>query len=374
MQAIEHTLEVPASLHRYRAVVGSGLLEEAGRQLGRSGLGGRVLVIADETAWTLHGARLLRGLGPRADERDVLLLPCGESAKSLPRLAEVYDWLLERGVERGDCLLAFGGGVTGDLAGFAAATVLRGVPLVQVPTTLLAQVDSSIGGKTGINHPRGKNLIGAFHQPSLVLADVEALRTLPRRQVAAGWAEVVKMAVTLDAELFSRLEADPASLLDLAPEVTIYAVARSIELKGGVVTADEREGGLRMVLNYGHTIGHAIEAATNFEGLLHGEAVAIGMVGVGLMAERLGLLPADQRARQDRLLAALGLPARFQALTPEQLWPALLHDKKARAGQLTWVLCNGIGSFIVRRDVPRDLVEDVLRFVTRKAPSTPAGT
>ncbi|MBI4492454.1 MAG: 3-dehydroquinate synthase [Chloroflexi bacterium] len=360
-----------AGSHAYPAVVGSNVLEQAGAELARAGLRGRVRVVADELAWRCHGARLLEGLQVAGYAVAFTFIPSGETAKNLATLSEVYDWLLKVGVERGDCVLAFGGGVCGDLAGFAAATILRGVPLVQVPTTLLAQVDASIGGKTGIDHPRGKNLIGAFHQPRLVLADVGALATLPRRELAAGWAEVVKMAMILDAALFAELEAQPAALLDMEPALTARAIARSIELKGQVVAEDEREAERRMVLNYGHTIGHAIEAVTGYDVFLHGEAVAIGMVGASLLAERMGLLSPADRARQDALIAALGLPCSCPGLRPEALWMPMLQDKKARSHRLTWVLAPGPGQVALRRDVPTSLVDAVLHYLTTSTESPP---
>jgi 3-dehydroquinate synthase len=359
-------LTIPGTAREVRTLVGEGLLERAGVEIGRVGLSGRIGVVADQAAWRHHGERLRSGLGTGWSEESLLLVPSGEHVKSLEHLGRIYDWLLSIGVERSDCLVAFGGGVCGDLAGFAAATVLRGIALVMVPTTLLAQVDSSIGGKTAINHPRGKNLIGAYHQAELVLADVGTLRTLPPREVAAGWAEVVKMAITLDAGLFADLERQPEKLSGLDTGVTVPAIARSIELKGQVVAQDEREGGLRMVLNYGHTIGHAIEAATDYRRYLHGEAVAVGMVGVGSIGQHLGVLPHQDRERQDHLLRSLGLPRACPDVDADQLWAAMLRDKKARAGQLAWVLCQGIGRAVVRRDVPPGVVDEVLKRLTAR--------
>ena len=369
MSRFERVIDLQPGGLACRVVVGSQVLERAGEELDAAGLRGRIRLVADETAWRLHGARLRGGLAAAQRPVDWMTLPSGEEFKTLQTLSRVYDWLLEVGVERGDCLMAMGGGVCGDLAGFAAATILRGIALVQVPTTLLAQVDSSIGGKTGINHPRGKNLIGAFHQPRLVLADLSTLATLPRRELAAGWAEVVKMAMTLDGPFFEELEHDAAALLELDLERAGQAIARAIELKGEVVAEDEREASRRMVLNYGHTIGHALEAATGYQRYLHGEAVAIGMAGEALIAEKLGLLRADDRARQAALLSRLGLPQRCPAVAAAALWQPMSQDKKVRDQRLTWVLPTGIGQVTLRRDVADELVAEVLHAMTADAAS-----
>jgi len=241
---------------------------------------------------------------------------------------------------------------------------MRGIPVVQVPTTLLAQVDSSIGGKAGVNHKLGKNLIGAFHQPSLVVADTRVLRTLPEREYRAGWAEIIKMAMILDAELFERLEARAEALLAFENQAVLaHAIRRSIELKGGVVGSDERESGQRVVLNYGHTIGHALEAATGYGRLLHGEAVAIGMGGAGSIANRRGLLSDDAFARQSRLLERFGLPRRAPDVRAADLLGPLSRDKKARGKTLQWVLADGIGSVTTARDVTADEVTAALSYV-----------
>jgi 3-dehydroquinate synthase len=281
--------------------------------------------------------------------------------KTMAGAEQAYDWLIQQGTERGDTVVALGGGVIGDLAGFVAATYLRGVPLVQVPTTLLAMVDSSIGGKVAINHRLGKNLIGAFHQPRLVLADVGFLSTLPTRELAAGWAEVVKMGLILDEELFAQLEADPAGLLTLRPQLTVAAIARSVELKARVVAEDERETGQRMLLNYGHTVGHAIEAATHYGRLLHGEAVAIGMRVAAEMSVALGMLAQVEAERQSALLDRLGLPHAVAGVQSADLWGPLRRDKKARQSRLRWVLLERLGHATVRDDVPVELVEAALR-------------
>ncbi len=351
-----------AGAAEYLSVVGPGVLDQLGRYLDEVRLGRRVHVITDEVVARVHGERLLEVLRRAGRAAALLALPTGEAAKTLDSAARAYDWLIEQRAERGDAIVALGGGVVGDVGGFVAATYLRGVPLVQVPTTLLAMVDSSIGGKVGINHRLGKNLIGAFYQPRLIVADTTFLQTLPCRELTAGWAEVVKMGLILDAALFAQLEANPAGLLGLEPALVAQAIARSVELKALIVAEDERETGQRMLLNYGHTIGHALEAATGYERLLHGEAVAIGMSAAARIAVELGLLARHDAERQDALLQRLGLPLTASGLDPAALWEPLRRDKKARQARLRWVLLERIGHAVVRDDVPEALVEMALRM------------
>jgi len=260
--------------------------------------------------------------------------------------------------------VAIGGGVIGDLVGFVAATFLRGVALVQVPTTLLAQVDSSIGGKVAVNHPLGKNLIGAFHQPALVVADTRLLRSLPDREYRAGWAEVVKIAMISNAWLFSTLQRKVDLLLGFGDERLLgEVIRRAVELKGQVVGEDEREDGRRVILNYGHTIGHALEAATEYGRYLHGEAVAIGMAGAGYIARERGLLTDHDLRAQADLLARFGLPARAEGVSAASLLGPLSRDKKARANTLQWVLPTGIGSVTTARDVNREEVRAAVQSI-----------
>src|SRR5262249_47554257 len=259
-----------------------------------------------------------------------------------------------RRAERSEAIVALGGGVLGDLAGFAAATYLRGLPLIHVPTSLLAQVDASIGGKTGINLPRGKNLIGAFYPPRLVLIDPAALRTLPARQRTEGWAEVIKHGVALDAEYFNLVEREADALLQLQPAALTAAIAGSVTIKAAVVEGDEREqeGGRRHLLNYGHTLGHAIEAVSGYGAWLHGEAVAIGMVAAARLGWRLGITPDEVVTRQEKLLKRFGLPVRADELSVSALVRAALWDKKVRGGRVRWVLPTAIGASTLIADVP----------------------
>jgi 3-dehydroquinate synthase len=272
--------------------------------------------------------------------------------------------LVDNGAQRRDALVAFGGGVVCDLVGFAAACYLRGVGLINVPTTLLAQVDASVGGKTGVNHPRGKNLIGAFYQPLCVVADTALLETLPPRAFAAGMAEVAKMAMILDANLFDRLEALAPTLDASQAEHLAPIVARSIELKADVVERDERESGDRMLLNYGHTVGHALEAGAGYGTLLHGEAVAVGMQAAAHIAQSIGMLDGYDAQRQAELLAALRLPLRWQAPVDEVM-ARLSLDKKRAGKRQRWVLAERVGAARVRDDVPAELAREAVISVAQ---------
>jgi 3-dehydroquinate synthase len=253
----------------------------------------------------------------------------------------------------------------GDLTGFAAATLLRGVDFVQIPTTLLAQVDSSVGGKTGINTRHGKNLIGAFYQPRLVLADTDVLQTVPPRDLTAGWAEVIKHGLILDPGLLHAMERDAAKALALEPEVTAAILRRSAQIKAKVVSGDEREGGQRMILNYGHTIGHGIEAATGYSAVLHGEAVAVGMQGAAAIAVRQGLLSPEVAETQRRLLERYGLPLRWPGVDPQAVLQAMTLDKKVAARKQRWILLTGVGRTVIRDDVPVELVREIVAELLR---------
>ncbi len=333
-------------------VVGPGALASLAPTLADAGFDGRLWVVADRVALGLHGdllARVLPGV-------PVLEVPGEEPHKTLRQAELIWDWLLERGAQRRDAVMAFGGGVVCDLAGFAAACYLRGIGLVNAPTTLLAQVDASVGGKTAVNHPRGKNLIGAFHQPIAVIADTTLLGTLSRRAFANGLAEVAKIAMVADAGLFERLERQAGALEPGAAALLTPIVARAIELKVAVVGRDERERGERMLLNYGHTVGHALEAATSYSRLLHGEAVAVGMEAAACIAGAMGMLGAEDASRQRRLLETLGLPTRCAGPSVEDVVARIALDKKRAGGRQRWVLAERVGVARVRDDVPEPVV------------------
>jgi 3-dehydroquinate synthase len=353
-------IPVEAAAGRYEVLVGRGLLASTGAILREAGLKGQLRIVSDESVHRLYAGPLEEALRAEGFAVASHQVPAGEASKSLEAAARLYDWLVETGTERRDLVLAVGGGVVGDLAGFVAATYLRGVRLVQVPTSLLAQVDSSVGGKVAVNHPRGKNLIGAFYPPSLVIVDSHTLSTLPARELSAALAEVVKMGVILDPQLFDLLETEADRLLRLEPASVERVIARSIGLKAGVVQQDERESGLRAILNYGHTIGHGVEAASDYVLYRHGEAVAIGMEGAARLAVEVGLCSPDLPLRQGELLRRFGLPLSYRGVAVDAILEAMGRDKKASRGRLTWVLPERIGKTAIRRDVPESAVERVV--------------
>jgi 3-dehydroquinate synthase len=295
-----------------------------------------------------------------------IVLPAGEATKSYAQLASLCDRLLEAGIERKDCIIAFGGGVIGDLAGFAAAIVRRGIDFIQIPTSLLAQVDSSVGGKTGINSPFGKNLVGAFHQPIAVIADIDALNTLPERQLAAGYAEVAKYGLLGDADFFAWLEQNASRILAGDPQARVRAIRTSCEAKAEIVAQDEKEHGRRALLNLGHTFGHALEAATGYsDTLLHGEAVAIGMATAFRFSERLGRCPGGAAERVEKHLASVGLPVSMapvrQHLPDEDgLLNLMRQDKKAEGGKINFVLVKDIGNAYIDRSITEEVLREFL--------------
>jgi shikimate kinase/3-dehydroquinate synthase len=354
-------IPVPLPQSPYTISVGWGTLGRLGEHIAALGLPPRVALITDTTVADLFLAGVTVTLKQAGITAQPIIIPPGEASKSLAQLGAIYDALLAARFERAEAIVALGGGVVGDLAGFAAATYLRGVPLIHVPTTLLAQVDASIGGKTGINHPATKNAIGAFYQPRAVISDPAALLSLDARLVREGWGEIVKYAAALDADLFAQLEARMDDLLSLAPGWITPIIARCAEIKGAIVSQDEREAGARTLLNYGHTIGHALEAVTGYGTLLHGEAVFLGMAVAARLALRLGMVAPDFVARQDALARAAGAPQSLPPIAPEAILAATRLDKKARGGRVRWVLPTAVGSATIRADVPDDLVLAVLR-------------
>jgi 3-dehydroquinate synthase len=340
---------------------GRGLLNQAAELIADAGLNGRAFVVTDRNVYAHFGQPLSETLARGGLEPLVNMLNPGEQAKSLRTLEVLYDWLADARAERTDVIVALGGGVVGDLAGFLAASYLRGMPLVHIPTTLLAQVDSSIGGKTGVNHPKAKNLIGAFYQANLVIIDPAVLANLPAREFRSGLGEVVKYGVIMDAELFDLIEAQQGEILKQNTPVVDHIVGRCAQLKQQVVGEDEREAGLRMILNFGHTIGHAIEAATNYEALLHGEAISIGMSGASQIAVELSMFDDASRQRLQTLLKSLGLPYAARGLAWETVRDAMALDKKTRSGRINWVLPTRIGAVEIRNDVPDEVVDSVLK-------------
>ena len=353
----------------YDVVIGPDLLPHAGALIAQRLGARRVAIVTDRTVAAHHLASLQSSFGGDGRVRGVIQLEPGEATKSFGQLGALCERLLETGLERGDLVVALGGGVIGDLAGFAAAIIRRGVRFVQIPTSLLAQVDSSVGGKTGINTPQGKNLAGAFHQPSLVLADTSLLATLSARQLRAGYAEVVKYGLLGDAAFYAWLEANWSAVMALEPAAIAHAVYRSVEMKARIVESDETETGDRMLLNLGHTFGHALEAFTGYsDRLLHGEGVAIGMCLAFSLSEDLGFVVPQTAARVAGHLKAVGLPTLVSDISGDQPDAATLvrlmgQDKKIADGRLTFILARAIGDSFVTRDVDEARVEQFLNSV-----------
>jgi 3-dehydroquinate synthase len=364
------TIEVALSANPYPIVIGDGGLHQLGEQVRGRGCkaGTKVLVVTNPVVHEHYGASVLQSLIASGFAATELVIEAGEDQKTPATVAQIHDAAFARKLERGSLIVALGGGVVGDMAGFAAATWLRGIAVVQVPTTLLAMVDAAIGGKTGVNHPGGKNLIGAFHQPRLVLIDPATLATLPEREFRAGMAEVIKYGVIGDAELFSDLQAaaahDPAaglaSLASVGAERLQSLLERSAAAKAQVVAADEREGGLRAILNYGHTLGHVVEALCGYGTYLHGEAVGLGMIAAGEVSLAMGLWSQEDQSRQKAVIAAAGLPLAWPDLDPEAVLECLQGDKKVRDGKVRFVLPTGLGTVEIRDDVSATTIRAVL--------------
>lgn len=359
-------IKVGLGTRSYDIHVGHGLLEEAGALL-KPMVRGPLPVVTDATVGEIHLADFLASCGKANLDAHPIVVPPGEESKSFAGLAELSSELLETGVDRGGLIVALGGGVIGDLTGFAAGILKRGVAFAQIPTTLLAQVDSSVGGKTAINARQGKNLLGLFHQPRIVIADTALLSTLPRRELLAGYAEVVKYGALGDAAFFSWLEENGAKALAGDRGGLIHMVAHSCRMKAEIVARDEREAGERALLNLGHTFGHALEATTGFSTrLIHGEGVAIGMALAFHLSARLGLCPKEDADRLTRHLKSVGLPSAISDIAGprpavDALLAAMSHDKKVKDGKLTFILTRGLGRAFVTSDVPLDAVKDVLK-------------
>jgi 3-dehydroquinate synthase len=346
---------VPVNLgsHSYSIVVEAGALATVGERLRALGVGRRAALVTDVAIMRLHGGAVVGSLEKAGFTVTIVEVPEGETAKTLAVAEHCWDRLLAAGLDRISTVLGLGGGAVGDLAGFVAATYMRGLNFVTLPTTVLAQVDASIGGKTAIDHPKAKNLIGAFHQPRLVVVDPAVARTLPERDFRSGLAEIVKHGIVLERAYFDEVERDTGRLLARELDVLERVIGGSCRLKASVIERDpEEKSELRFALNYGHTIGHALEAVTGYERWTHGEAVALGIVAEARLARRLGLADEATTVRQERLLAAVGLPVRADHVDVDAVLTAITHDKKARDGRVPFVLAPSLGAFRVVYDVP----------------------
>ncbi|MFZ1891682.1 MAG: 3-dehydroquinate synthase [Formosimonas sp.] len=353
------TLNVELGERAYPIVIGSGAMH-AKAQLEQAIVGSTVLIVTNDIVGPLYADALAATIRSLNKTVHIHTLPTGEQFKNLETLNTIFDALLEQQCDRKTTIVALGGGVIGDMAGFAAAAYMRGVPFIQIPTTLLSQVDSSVGGKTGVNHPLGKNMIGAFYQPQLVLTDLDAFATLPQRELSAGMAEVIKHGAIYDAEYFAWLEANIEKIMAKDATCLTHAIVRSCEIKASVVAQDEKESGLRAILNFGHTFGHAIEAGMGYGVWLHGEAVGAGMVLAAELSHRLGQLTADDVTRIRRLIAAAGLPTEPPKLGIDRMMDMMLLDKKTDAGQIKFILLNGIGTHTIQT-VPDNVLRETLQ-------------
>jgi len=360
-------IRVELAERSYNIYIGNGIFDEIGERLRRFDLSQKIALISNPTVLALYGSRALDSLHRAGFDVITVTVADGEEYKNLASLEGIYDELLRHRLDRSSALLALGGGVIGDITGFAASTYMRGISYIQIPTTLLAQVDSSVGGKTGVNHVLGKNMIGTFWQPRIVWIDTDTLRTLPQRELLAGLAEVIKYGVIWDDALFTFLEENRERILNLSPDALAHVIERSCEIKADVVSKDERESGLRAILNYGHTIGHAIETATEYTRYLHGEAVAIGMCLEARLSELLGVLAPEHSRRIRALIDAYGLPSVMpDTVATDDIISLIQLDKKTVAGEVKFILPEKIGKVIAKKGIE----EGVLRSSLRSQPAT----
>ena len=354
-------VEVALGARSYVIEIGSGMDEVLAAFVRHAGYSAHGMIVTDTNVGPLYAAHTAAQIARGGVAAEIVTIPAGEASKSLSAADDLYTRAIALGLDRRSPIFALGGGVVGDLAGFIAATYMRGVPFVQLPTSLLAQVDSSVGGKVAVNHARGKNLIGAFYQPDAVIMDLDRLQTLPAREIATGLGEIIKYGIIADAEFFAWLEMHHDDVLALTPAAGAHMIARSCEIKADVVRQDECEGGLRRILNFGHTLAHAIEKETGYVRYRHGEAVAIGMIGAARISRAMGLLSDEACARIERLIAAMGLPCTVEGVSPDAMYADLFHDKKTVGGRIHWVLAEEIGRVCVRSDVSEEIVHCVIK-------------
>ncbi|MCS5668267.1 MAG: 3-dehydroquinate synthase [Dehalococcoidia bacterium] len=354
--------EVHHSGGSYPIVAGWGLINSLGDRFMDLGLTGTAYIITDENVMNLYGRNVQRALQSQGIAAHCFIIPAGETSKSFELAQAIYSWLADLKAERGHTVISVGGGVAGDLGGFIAATYLRGMAWVQVPTSMAAMVDASIGGKVAVNLPQAKNLVGAFYQPRGVFADVQSLSTLGKRELSEGWAEAIKHGFILDASLVDLFEEHAEALMDVDPEISTEVIRRSMAIKANVVSQDERETlGIRIMLNYGHTIGHALESSTEYGQFFHGEGVSVGMMGAASMAQEMGIHSREIVDRQRRLLERFNLPTSAKGVNVDSILKGMSLDKKVQGGSKRWVMLEEVGRSVVRTDVPEELVERTVR-------------
>ncbi len=357
--------EVETTGGNYPVWVGWGILDDIGKKTKEYLSPSCVYIITDESILE-HARKVQISMEKSGIASHMYIVPPGESSKTLETVQQIYSWLAGRKAERRHLIVAVGGGVIGDMAGFVAATYLRGMPFVQVPTTLLAMMDASIGGKVAVDLPQGKNLVGAFYQPKFVLSDVETLVSLPERELNSGWAEAIKHGLILDQDLLGIFENRVNEVRSLDRDIATEIIRKSVAIKANVVSRDERETlGIRILLNYGHTIGHAIESSTGYTKYLHGEAVSIGMMAAAKIGQLAGILREEEVIRQEDVLKSYGLPVRAQGLVAEEIIEATTSDKKTSDGIVNWVLLNGLGNAVTDNNIPINHVLDAVNFVIK---------
>lgn len=347
----------------YDIVIGYDINQEIVDFVKGAGYSKKALLVTDTHVGPLYGKQVQQLLTEAGLEAALVQITAGESSKNLTVANDLFTRAIELGLDRKSPVFALGGGVVGDLAGFVAATYMRGVPFVQLPTSLLAQVDSSVGGKVAVNHELGKNLIGAFYQPQAVFMELNYMKTLPQREIYTGLGEIIKYGIIYDADFFAFLEKNREQVLALEPEALVHMIARSCEIKAAVVSEDEKEAGLRRILNFGHTIAHAIEKETGYVRYNHGEAVATGMVGAAYISRELGLIGEAEYNRVREMIARYSLPLQAAGVTVDAMYSDIFHDKKTVGGKVTWVLMEKIGQVICRNDVPADVVKKAMEAV-----------
>ncbi|WP_418792333.1 3-dehydroquinate synthase [Phosphitispora sp. TUW77] len=355
------TVNVDLGSKSYPIHIGANILPDIGKYAKEIGVGPRILLVTNPKVGGLYGRVVTQSLAAAGFEVILSEVPDGEKYKSLESAGMLYDTAFINGLDRNSAVIALGGGVIGDLAGFVAATYMRGVPFIQIPTSLLAQVDSSVGGKVAVNHPKGKNIIGAFYQPKLVFTDINTLHTLEERQFRAGMAEVIKYGIIKDREFFTFLEDEARAVKKLHPGTIIHVVETSCRIKAEVVAEDETEQGVRAILNLGHTFGHVFEALTGYTEFVHGEAVAVGMVSAARTAVKTGLLLEPDLLRIERLIKTYGLPASFGNLDIGEIINSMYHDKKAVAGKIRYILPEALGRVSIVSEVSHEILKIVLQ-------------
>ena len=349
----------------YPVWVGWGILNDIGKRTKEYLSPSCAYIITDQSI-SEHARKVQISMEKSGIASHMYIVPPGESSKTLETVQQIYSWLAGRKAERRHLIVAVGGGVVGDMAGFVAATYLRGMPFVQIPTTLLAMMDASIGGKVAVDLPQGKNLVGAFYQPKFVLSDVETLVSLPERELNSGWAEAIKHGLILDKDLLGIFESRVKEVRSLDRNIATEIIRKSVAIKANVVSRDERETlGIRILLNYGHTIGHAIESSTGYTKYLHGEAVSIGMMAAAKIGQLAGVLGEEEVSRQEDVLKAYGLPVKAQNLVAEEIIEATTSDKKTSDGIVNWVLLNGLGNAVTNNRIPKNYVLDAVNFVIK---------